>query len=152
MTRASFSDGFISWSDVPVRSLITDVMWDRIELLRPADPVRGRPRPHARCHRVEVPRTNSPWRDLPDELGSFQTAHKRLTRRAIDGTLEKILAAILVAADAVDDIGWTVSVDSTVVAPHQHAAGAPRKGPQTGTSRPTTHSDFPAAGCAPRST
>ncbi|MFF1708328.1 transposase [Streptomyces sp. NPDC058252] len=39
-------------------------------------------------------RTNSPWRDLPEELGSFQTAHKRLIRWAVDGTWEKIFAAV----------------------------------------------------------
>ena len=69
----------------------------------------GQPPPHARGHAWKY-RTNSPWRDLPDELGSFQTAHKRLIRWAVDGTWEKILAAVLAAADAVDDIGWTVSV------------------------------------------
>ncbi|MDQ1064563.1 transposase [Streptomyces canus] len=53
-------------------------------------------------------RANSPWRDTPEELGSFQTAHKRLIRWAVDGTWEKIFAAVLAAADAVDDIGWTV--------------------------------------------
>lgn len=55
-------------------------------------------------------RTNSPWRDLPEELGSFQTAHKRLIRWAVDGTWEKIFAAVLAAADAIDDIGWTVVI------------------------------------------
>lgn len=49
-------------------------------------------------------RTNSPWRDLPDELGSFQTAHKRLVRWAVDGTWEMILAADLAAADTDEDI------------------------------------------------
>ncbi|GHG78884.1 hypothetical protein GCM10018779_59270 [Streptomyces griseocarneus] len=38
-------------------------------------------------------RTCSPWRDLPDELGSFRTAHKQLIRWAVDGTREEILAA-----------------------------------------------------------
>ncbi|WP_435844952.1 IS5 family transposase [Streptomyces coeruleorubidus] len=73
-------------------------------------------------------RTNSPWRDLPDELGSFQTAHKRLIRWAVDGTWEMILTAVLAAADADDDIDWTVSVDSTVVRAHQHAAGSLKRG------------------------
>ncbi|MEV7069215.1 transposase [Streptomyces collinus] len=73
-------------------------------------------------------RTNSPWRDLPDELGSFQTAHKRLIRWAVDGTWEMILAAVLAATDADDDLDWTVSVDSTVVQAHQHAAGARKTG------------------------
>ncbi|WP_435280146.1 IS5 family transposase [Streptomyces sp. 1222.5] len=106
-------------------------MWDRIEPLMPADPVRGRRWADHRRTLEAIAwkyRTNSPWRDLPDELGSFQTAHKRLIRWALDGTWEMLLAAVLAAADADDDIDWTVSVDSTVVRAHQHAAGALKKG------------------------
>ncbi|MFI5553489.1 IS5 family transposase [Streptomyces sp. NPDC051738] len=109
-------------------------MWDRIEPLMPADPVRGR---RWAAHRRTIEaiawkyRTNSPWRDLPDELGSFQTAHKRLIRWAVDGTWEMILAAVLAVADADDEIDWTVSVDSTVVRAHQHAAGALKRGHPT---------------------
>ncbi len=69
-------------------------MWDRIEPLMPADPVRGRRWADHRRTLEAIAwkyRTNSPWRDLPDELGSFQTAHKRLIRWAVDGTWEKIL-------------------------------------------------------------
>ncbi len=44
---------------------------------------------------------------------------------AADGTWEKILRAILAAADAAGRIDWSVvSVDSTVCRAHQHAAGA----------------------------
>lgn len=74
----------------------------------PADPVRGR---RWTDHRRTIEaiarkyRTCSPWRDLPAELGSFKTAHKRLLRWAVDGTWEKIFAAVLAAADADDDIG-----------------------------------------------
>ncbi|WP_394346806.1 IS5 family transposase [Streptomyces dangxiongensis] len=106
-------------------------MWDRIEPLLPADPVRGRRWADHRRTLEAIAwkyRTNSPWRDLPDELGSFQTAHKRLIRWAVDGTWEMILAAVLAAADADDDLDWTVSVDSTVVRAHQHAAGARKRG------------------------
>ncbi|MCX4546787.1 IS5 family transposase [Streptomyces sp. NBC_01565] len=102
-------------------------MWGRIEPLMPADPVRGRRWADHRRTLEAIAwkyRTSSPWRDLPGELGSFQTAHKRLIRWAVDGTWERILAAVLAAADANDDIDWTVSVDSTVVRAHQHAAGA----------------------------
>ncbi|MEU6106120.1 IS5 family transposase [Streptomyces flaveolus] len=114
-----------------VRLVITDAMWDRIEPLMPADPVRGRRWADHRRTLEAIAwkyRTCSPWRDLPDELGSFQTAHKRLLRWAVDGTWERILAAVLAAADADADIGWTVSVDSTVCRAHQHAAGARKKG------------------------
>ncbi|WP_420710380.1 IS5 family transposase [Streptomyces sp. HNS054] len=106
-------------------------MWDRIEPLMPADPVRGRRWADHRRTLEAIAwkyRTGSPWRDLPDELGSFQTAHKRLIRWAVDGTWGRILAALLAAADGADDIGWTVSVDSTVCRAHQHAAGARKRG------------------------
>jgi transposase len=123
-------------------------MWDRIEPLMPADTVRGRRWADHRRTLEAIAwkyRTNSPWQDLPEDLGSFQTAHKRMIRWAVDGTWENIFAAVLAAADAIDDIGWTVSVDSTVIRAHQHAAGALKKGPQAARSRPTTHSDAPAA-------
>lgn len=81
----------------------------------PADPVRGR---RWADHRRTLEaigwkcRTCSPWRDLPEKFGSFKTAHKRLIRWAVDGTW-----VLLAAADESDDIGWTVSVDSTVCRP-----------------------------------
>ncbi|MFC4472429.1 IS5 family transposase [Streptomyces xiangluensis] len=116
---------------MPVRLVITDAMWDRIEPLMPADPVRGRRWADHRRTLEAIAwkyRTCSPWRDLPEELGSFQTAHKRLIRWAVDGTWERIFAAVLAAADAGDEVGWTVSVDSTVCRAHQHAAGARKRG------------------------
>ncbi|MDA5279927.1 IS5 family transposase [Streptomyces sp. Isolate_45] len=106
-------------------------MWDRIEPLMPADPVRGRRWADHRRTLEAIAwkyRTCSPWRDLPEELGSFQTAHKRLIRWAVDGTWERIFGAVLAAADADDDLDWTVSVDSTVCRAHQHSAGARKRG------------------------
>ncbi|MFH9400604.1 IS5 family transposase [Streptomyces sp. NPDC017638] len=97
--------------------MITDAMWDRIEPLMPADPVRGRRWADHRRTLEAIAwkhRTCSSWRSFPDELGSFQTAQRCLIRWAVDGTRERILAALLAAADADADIGWTVSVDSTV--------------------------------------
>ncbi|MFE5488008.1 IS5 family transposase [Streptomyces sp. NPDC056527] len=114
-----------------VRLVITDAMWVRIEPLMPADPVRGRRWADHRRTMEAIAwkyRTCSPWRDLPAEFGPFQTAHKRLIRWAMDGTWERILAAVLAAADAEDDVGWTVSVDSTVCRAHQHSAGARKRG------------------------
>ncbi len=122
-------------------------MWDRIEPLMPADPVRGRRWADHRRTLEAIARkyrTNSPWRDLPAELGPFQTAHKRLVRWAVDGPWERILASVLAAADTADDIDRTVCVDSTVVRAHQHAAGALKKGRQDAGSRSITHSDAPA--------
>ncbi len=102
-------------------------MRDRIEPLMSADPVRGRRWADHRRTLEAIAwkyRTNSPWRDVPDELGSFRTAHKRLIRWAVDGRWEMVLAAVLAAADAVGRRHRLHGVDSTVVRAHQHAAGA----------------------------
>jgi transposase len=124
-------------------------MWDRGEPLMPVDPVRGRRRADHRRTLEAIAwryRTSSPCRDLPEELGSFQTAHKRLIRWAVDGTWDRILAAVLAAADADGDIDWTVSVDSTVVRAHQHAAGALKRGRPDAAANPLiTPSDALAA-------
>ena len=85
-------------------------MWGRIKPLMPTDPVRGRRWADHRRTLEAIAwkyRTCSPWRDLPSELGAFQTAHKRLIRWAVDGTWERILAAVLTAADDRDDVDWT---------------------------------------------
>ncbi|MGX1955212.1 IS5 family transposase [Streptomyces sp. CB02115] len=106
-------------------------MWDRIEPLMPADPVRGRRWADHRRTLEAIAwkyRTCSPWRDLPEDLGPFQTAHKRLIRWAVDGTWEQILVALLAVADADEDVSWTVSVDSTICRAAQHSAGARKKG------------------------
>lgn len=117
-------------------------MWGRIEPLMLADPVRGRRWADHRRTLEAIAwkyRTCSPWRDLPEELGSFQTAHKRLIRWAVDGTWARILAAVLATVDADDDVEWTVSVDSTICRAHQHAAELWKRGCATvRTRRPRT--------------
>ncbi|MEU1536147.1 IS5 family transposase [Streptomyces fagopyri] len=129
-----------------VRLVITDAMWARIEPLMPVDPVRGRRWADHRRTLEAIAwkyRTCSPWRTPPPELGPFQTAHKRLIRWAVDGTWKRILTAVLAAADANGEVGWTVSVDSTVCRAHQHAAGARKKG-AADRSEPDDH----ALGCS----
>lgn len=63
----------------------------------------------------------------------------------MDSTWQRILSAFLAAADEAADIGWTVSVDSTVCRAHQHAAGARKRGCQIGSNPMTTHLVVPAA-------
>jgi len=58
----------------------------------------------------------------------------------------QVLAAVLAAADADDDLDSTVSVDATVVRDHQHAAEARiKRGQPAAVSPPITHSDALAA-------
>ena len=72
-------------------------------------------------------RTGAPWRDLPEHYGPWQTCYDRFSRWRRDGTWERLLADAQTKTDAVGEIEWLVSVDSTVTRAHQHAAGARRK-------------------------
>lgn len=46
---------------------------------------------------------------------------------AVDGTWERVFTALMAQADVDEDLNWAVSVDSTIVRAHQHAAGARKK-------------------------
>ncbi|GAA2123270.1 transposase [Kitasatospora saccharophila] len=76
-------------------------------------------------HRV---RTGVHWRDLPERFGPWKTVYERHRLWSADGTWERLLQQVQAAADAAGDIDWDISVDSTIVRAHQHAAGA-RTGP-----------------------
>ncbi len=112
--------------------VLTDAMWARVEpLLPPLQGAMGRP---MRDHRLLVEgavyryRTGVAWRDLPAEFGPWQTVWKRHHRFCLDGTWDRVLTALLVEADAAQDIDWRVSVDSSSVRAHQHGATAARSG------------------------
>ena len=109
---------------------LTDAQWARIEPLMPAP--KGPMGPPFRPHRPIVEaivyryRTGIPWRDLPAEYGSWQTAHRRHQQWSKDGTYDAILAMIQTEADAAGEIDWRLSVDSTIARVHQHGATASR--------------------------
>jgi hypothetical protein len=46
----------------------------------------------------------------------------------MEGTWERLLAHVVATDDAAGGVQWVVSVDSTLVLAHQHAAGARKKG------------------------
>jgi transposase len=71
-------------------------------------------------------RTGAPWRDLSERYGPWQTCHDRYVRWRRDGTWDRLLAHAQTKSDAIGEVEWTVSVDSSVVRAHQHAAGARR--------------------------
>ena len=76
-------------------------------------------------------RTGAPWRDLPADFGPWQTVWKRHHRFSFDGTYQRILDAVRddwADAELDEDVQRLLSVDSTVVRAHQHAAGAPAAG------------------------
>jgi transposase len=111
-------------------AVLTEEMWARVEPVLP--PVKGRMGRPMRDHRSLVEgaiyryRTGVAWRDLPAEFGPWQTVWKRHHRFSIDGTWDRVLTVLQAEADAVGEIDWRVSVDSTIARVHQHGATAAR--------------------------
>jgi transposase len=108
------------------RHEVTDASWDKIAPLLPPDARRGQ---KWRDHRSVLNAilwklsTGTPWRDLPERYQPWQTPAARLLRWQRDGTWERVLGRVQQCSDAVATIEWEVSVDSTVIRAHQHAAG-----------------------------
>ena len=112
---------------MPGRGELTDEAWREIEPLLPGNGRRGK----QWCdHRRVINgilwrlRTGAPWRDIPERYGPWQTSYDRFTRWRRDGTWERLLGDVQTKSDAVGEIEWTVSIDSTMARAHQHAAGA----------------------------
>lgn len=109
--------------------VITDELWESIEPVLPSDV--GRRGARWRDHRQVLEaiawrfRTGSPWRDVPAEFGPWQTLWKRHRRWSSDGTYQRIFEHVLAEHADTGKLDWLLSVDSTVVRAHQHAAGAP---------------------------
>jgi transposase len=128
------------------RGELTDEAWERIVPLLPENGRRGKqwrdPREIVNGILWRL-RTGAPWRDLPEHYGPWQTCYERFSRWRRDGTWDRLLAHTQMRSDAVGEVEWTVSVDSTVVRAHQHAAGArellsradAKKGPPTRRTR-----------------
>jgi transposase len=81
-------------------------------------------------------KTGVAWRDLPERYGPWKTVYNRFWRWSRTGTLSALVAQVQVLAEAIDELDREVSVDSSIVRAHQHAAGARRAPvPHTGGER-----------------
>jgi transposase len=115
--------------------VISDELWVLIEPVLPGNAGRrGRPWNDHRRTLEGIAwrfRVGAPWRDVPTEFGSCKSLWKRHRLWSTDGTYEKIFEAVREALPAHDpDVVELLSVDSTIVRAHQHAAGARFSGPQ----------------------
>ena len=106
-----------------IRRELTDAQWARIEKLVPGkEGDKGR---HGEDNRLFVDavlwiaRTGSPWRDLPDEFGNWNSQFQRFRRWARKGVWENLFKELSVESDC-----EYLLIDSTIVRAHQHAAGA----------------------------
>lgn len=112
---------------------ISDEFWVLVEPLMPSSQGR-RGRPFVLDHRLVLEgiawrfRTGSPWRDVPEEFGPWRTIWKRHQRFCADGTYQRMHEVVCAAFGVAADDVWIerlLSIDSTAVRAHQHAAGAP---------------------------
>ncbi|MFF1594028.1 IS5/IS1182 family transposase, partial [Streptomyces sp. NPDC058286] len=71
--------------------------------------------------------TGSQWVHLPENHGTWRGVCNRLQMWTLDGTWERMFTALMAQADADQVLEWVVSVDSTIVRAHQHAAGARKR-------------------------
>lgn len=120
---------FASVCCVVGRGELTDAAWARIEQVLPVSGRGGQWRDHRQVINAILwkLRTGAPWRDLPERYGPWKTAHERLRRWTADGTWDRILNEVVVKDDAVGNVEWVFSIDSSSVRAHQHAADARKK-------------------------
>ena len=105
------------------RLVLSDAAWERMAPL-----ILGRPDQKGSTGRdnrmfVEgvlwIVRTGSPWRDLPQAFGDWNSVFRRFSRWSLKGVWWRIFAAVS------DDPDFEyLIINSTIVRAHQHAAGA----------------------------
>lgn len=105
------------------RTILRDDQWERIAPL-----LQGRPGDSGRRgvdnrRFVEavlwVERTGCPWRDFPEEFGSWNSVYVRFARWPSKQVWQRVFAVLRQDADFEE-----VFLDSTVIRAHQHTAGA----------------------------
>lgn len=103
---------------------LTDTEWERIEKYFP-EKISGTPgRPPKPIRPILngilwIARSGAPWRDLPERFGPWETVYTRFRSLVNNGILVQIFSDLNIDADMQD-----VSLDSTSIRVHQHAAGA----------------------------
>lgn len=115
---------------------LTDAQWAVLEPLLPVGVHPGRPPLHPRRRLIDAirwrVRVGAPWRDVPERYGPWQSVYSFFRRWQLLGVWAGLVTALQARADACRLITWDVSVDSTIVRAHQHAAGARRDHPVHG--------------------
>lgn len=106
-----------------IRTVLTDTQWRKMAphcLGKETDP--GRSGGDNRLFLEAVlwkARTNSPWRDLPEDFGDWNTVYKRFDYWSKAGVFEKIFEAVS------DDPDMEYAmIDATIVPVHRHGHGA----------------------------
>lgn len=114
------------------RLLLTDDEWYLVASEFPKPKCTGRP-PRNPREIVDailwILRTGSPWRDLPEEFGAWQSAWRLFDQWNGDGTLDSVLKKLqsaFVDIGEIDNDLWCV--DGTIVRAARCAGGGGKKG------------------------
>lgn len=114
-----------------MRHGLTDEQWKVIEDLFPKPAWTGRPPADPRQMLdaiLWVNNTGAKWRDIPRELGAWQTVFKHFDRWNNDGTLQAIVSRLtqfVIDGGYISEDLWCV--DGTILRAHRCAAGGAKK-------------------------
>ena len=117
-------------SESPVRKIISDAIWKKLE---PAVAAAKHSRAGAPAKMTDrefleavlfLNRTGTPWRDLPSVLGSWDVVYMRFRRWTERGVWQRLWQDLQAEPFAA---ARDLLMDSTTVRAHPHAAGAPKK-------------------------
>ena len=106
------------------RHKISNASWERIKDLLPPERSGKKGRP-AKDNRqiinaiLWILYTGSPWRDLPEEYGSWNSVYSRFRRWTERGFWQEIFTQLSEDKDLEN-----IMIDGTYIRAHQHAAGA----------------------------
>jgi len=106
---------------VVIRGLMSDAEWAFFEPFVVART--GRPSEYRRVLDgiFWVTRTGAPWRDLPEELGKWNSIYQQFRRWSLSGLWDVLLDALASSGAAPKTVQM---IDSTVIRAHHQAAGA----------------------------
>jgi transposase len=128
---------------------LTDLAWARIEPLLPVQGPGGRWNDHRTTLNgmFWILNSGAQWRDMPERYGKWKSVYDRYRRWTREGLFDRILRRLHLELDADGRINWDVfDVDGSSVRAHQSAAGASKKGANSGST--TTPWDDPAEALA----
>jgi transposase len=104
-----------------IRGLMSDAEWGFFEPFVTSKT--GRPSEYRRVLDAIfwVTRTGAPWRDLPEELGKWNSVYQQFRRWSLAGLWDVLLEALASSEAAPKTVQM---IDSTVIRAHHQAAGA----------------------------
>ena len=114
------------------RHEVTDEQWEVIQPILPKRTAKtGRPPSDPRLMLngiLWILRTGSPWRDLPERFGPWQTVYDHFAKWRALGAYDRILEALHIRLDADGTIDWDLwCIDGSSVRASRAAAGASKE-------------------------